>query len=215
MADLTVALNNDTIDSEFGTSGVNWTEMAVGDGNDFLVWTKGDDVVKDGEPVPSQSELIQAGVILTGLEQVVPKYLLADISSDLLREIFNMGNQNKRYVMAFSFDGATASEPTLELWDDVNLDSTDETTLGAGVPSSSWWRGITTTDALPGADWALSGGFTRLAGASDGHFLWLNDQNGALPGADILYCNLAIVVPASAIQGGSAAPIWAVKFNSN
>ena len=215
MANLIVAVNNSTTDGEYGATGTVWTDIATGDGNDYLVFTKGDNVVKDGEPIPSQSELIQAGMILNGSQQVVSKYLLADISANELKEIDNMGNQNKRYVMAFSFDDATASEPVLELWDDTDLDSVDVITLGAGTPSSSWWRGITTTDALPGADWALTGSFKRLAGASDGYFLWLNNENGALTGADVLYCNLAIVIPASSTVGGSATPVWAVKYNSN
>ena len=138
------------------------------------------------------------------------------MTPDELKEIDGMGNNNKRYVVAFSFgSGGTASEPVFELWDDIDLDSIDVTELGAGVASSSWWRGITTTDALPGVDWALSGGFSRLAGASDGHFLWLNNENGALSGADVLYCNLAIVIPSTAIVGNSSTPVWAVKYNSN
>jgi hypothetical protein len=117
--------------------------------------------------------------------------------------------------MAFSFDAATASEPVLELWDDNGLDSILATTLGAGTASSSWWRGIVTTDALPGADWALSGSFSRLAGSAYGYFLWLNNEAGALTGADVLYCNLAIVIPSTNTTGGSASPLICIKYNSN
>lgn len=206
---LTIAINVDTQDLSYETSGVDWVEMDTD--NDFLIFTQGSDVVKDGEPVPSSSDLNQAGVVLTGLQIIVDKYFLADISADELKQINNMGNQNKRYVIAFVFDGSTASEPVLELWDDTGLDSINNISLGSGSPSNSWWKGITTTDALPGVDWIGS----SLAGSSDGHFLWLNDQDGALDGASILYCNLKIVIPASASQSGAEAPVFAVKYTTN
>ncbi len=206
---LIIYANTGTSDQELNTSGAEFTEFSVG--NDSLIFSAGSNVVKDGEPIPSQSDLIQAGVILSGAEQIVPLYLLSDISANELKEIHNMGNQNKRYVMAFDFDATTASEPVLELWDDSDLDTIAGVTLGAGTPSSSWWRGITTTDALPGNNWVGS----RLAGSGSGFFLELNDGNGALSGADTLYCQLKIVMPASATVGGSAVPVFAVKYTSN
>lgn len=209
MTNLVIAVNHDTQDLEYGTSGVEWVDMSIA--NDVIYFTAGNDVVKDGEPIPSSFELTQAGVILTGAEIIVDEYLLADADANELKEIFNMGNQNKRYVMAFSFDGATASEPVLEIWDDSDLDSIDLTPLGGGVASSSWYRGITTTDGSPGADWTG----TRLAGSSSGHFLWLNNQNGALSGADVLYCNLKLIVPASASGGGTVNPVIVVKYTTN
>jgi len=206
---LTVYVNTGTSDQELGTSGAEFTEFS--EGNDTLIFSAGSNVVKDGEPIPSQSDLIQAGVILTGSEQIVPKYFLADASDNELKEIHNMGNQDKQYVMAFDFDAATASEPVLELWDDSDLDSIDDVTLGGGVPSSSWWRGVVTTSSSPGDNWTGQ----RLAGSGSGYFLELNDGNGALSGADTLYCQLKIVIPASATTGGSAVPVFAVKFTSN
>lgn len=206
---LDIYVNTGTQDTELGTSGAEFTEYS--EGNDSLIFSGGSDVVADGEPIPSQSDLIQAGVILSGAEQIVGKYFLSDVGSNLLREIFNMGNQNKRYVMAFDFDSATASEPVLEVWDDSDLDSIDDVTLGSGVPSSSWWRGVVTTDALPGANWVGQ----RLAGSGSGYFLQLNNGNGALSSADTLYCNLKIVIPASATSGGSAVPVFVVKWTSN
>ena len=206
---LTIYANTGTSDQELGTSGAEFTEFSVG--NDTLIFSAGSNVVKDGEPLPSQSDLIQAGVILSGAEQIVPDYFLADLSDDELKEIHNMGNQDKQYVMAFDFDAATASEPVLEIWDDSDLDSIDNVTLGSGTPSSSWWRGITTTSSSSGSNWTGS----RLAGSGSGYFLELNDGNGALSGADTLYCQLKIVIPASASAGGSATPIIAIKYTSN
>lgn len=206
---LTIHCNTGLSDQEFGTSGAEFTEFSLG--NDVLIFTAGSNVVKDGEPIPSQSDLIQAGVILSGSEQIVPLYLLQDLSANELKEIHLMGNQDTRYVMAFDFDAATASEPVLELWDDSDLDTIDGVTLGAGTPSSSWWRGITTTDASAGSNWTGS----RLAGSGSGFFLELNNGNGPLTVADTLYCQLKIVIPASVTVGGSANPIFAVKFTSN
>lgn len=206
---LQIYCNTGLSDQELNTSGAEFTEFSVG--NDTLIFTAGSNIVKDGEPIPSQSDLIQAGVILTGVEQIVDLYLLADLSADELKEIHNMGNQDKRYVMAFDFDAATASEPVFELWDDSGLDTIDGVTLGAGTPSSSWWRGITTTDGLPGSDWTGS----RLAGSGSGFFLELNDGNGPLSGADTLYCQLKIIIPASIAVGGSAVPVLVVKHTSN
>jgi len=205
---LTVYCNTGTSDQELGTSGAEFTEFS--EGNDTLIFSAGSNVVKDGEPLPSQSDLIQAGVILTGVQQVVSLYLLADLDANELKEIHNMGNQDKRYVMAFDFNAATASEPVFELWDDSNLNTIIGVTLGAGTPSSSWWRGITTTDGLPGSNWTGS----RLAGSGSGYFLELNDGNGPLNGADTLYCQLKIVIPATATTGGSAVPVFAIKYTS-
>lgn len=209
MSNLKVYLNCDTQDLPLGSSGVDWVEANLA--ADFLVFSNGSATVKDGEPIPSAFQLNQAGVVLSDSEQVVPHYFLADVSEDLLREIHNAGNQNKRYVFCFSFDGDTASEPVLELWDNSSLDTTDLFSLGAGVPTNSWFRGVVTTDGLPGVDWVGS----KLAGSTDGHFLWLNNLGGALSTAKDLYCNLKIVVPASFPSASAEAPIMVVKYTSN
>jgi len=206
---LAIYANTSTQDTELGSSGAEFTEISPT--NDTLIFSAGSDVVKDGEPIPTQAQLISAGVVITGAELIVPKYFLQDISESELKEIFNMGNQDKRYVLAFDFDGATASEPVLEVWDDTDMDSIDEVTLGEGSASLSWWRGITTTDGLPGSNWTGS----RLAGSGSGYFLFLNNENGALAGADTLYCQLKIIIPSTASAGGSANPIIAVKWTSN
>ena len=211
MANLVVHSNTDTQDLPLNSSGVEWTDLDLN--NDTLIFTAGSNVVKDGEPLPSQSDLVQAGVVLTGAQIVVDKYLLSDASSATLKEISLMGNNTNRYVMAFDFDNLTASEPVLELWDDTLLNTVANITLGAGVPNNSWWRGVVTTDGAPSAGWALTG--SRLAGASSGNFLLLNNGNGALPSATTLYANLAIVIPASASTGGSVVPVFVVKWLSN
>jgi len=206
---VTVAVNTSASDVEYDASGANWTIIAPA--SDYLVFSAGSDVVDDAQSIPTQAQYASAGVILTGSQIVVDRYFLADISDDELKEIDLMGNTTSQYVMAFDFDGATASEPALELWDDADLDTITGTTLGAGTPSNSWWRGICTTTSGGSSDWT---GVT-LAGASDGHYIELNDGSGAIAVATTLYCNLKIVIPASATTGLSATPKFVVKYTSN
>ncbi len=208
---LTIHINVDTNDSSLQTSGIDWVEFS--EGNDQIIFTQGNTEVQDGSDTPSQAELISAGIELTGSEIILTEYLLQDTSENLLKSIDNMGNVDKQFVIAFDFDGATASEPTFEVWDDANLNTIDNTMLGSGTPSASFIRGVTTTSASPGSNWASTG--TRMAGSSDGNFLNLNDGNGFLTGADTLYCNLAIVIPASQTTGFSANAVFVCKFLEN
>ena len=192
-----IYVNTDTVDAPLNQSGIDWS--IVDPDVDYLIMlTNGSASVADGQPIPSTTQLNQAGLVLTGAEQTCSKYFLADDSANLLKQIHNMGAGNKRYVLAFDFDAETASEPVLEAWDDTTMLTADDVVLGEGTPSSSWIAGIVTTDALPGVGW--SG--VRLAGDSAGHFLNLNNGNGALTGAKTLYCNLKTVVPATEVDGG-------------
>jgi len=204
--ELTICTNCDTTDAALGSSGVDWIEVSTD--NDYIIFSSGSDTVKDGEPIPGAQSLNQAGIVISSSEQVVPKYFLADVGFNVLREIPNAGNQNKRYVFAFYFDGATASEPVLECWDNIDLDSFDNYCLGSGVANNSWVRGVVTTGGLPGANWTGS----KLAGTADGHFLSLNGGLGALTEAKALYCNLKVVVPANFENAGAEAPVFCVKW---
>ena len=203
---LTIYLNTGETDQPLGVG--EFTELD--EINDSLIFSGGSDTVKDGEPIPSESQLNQAGLLLIEprIEQTIDKYFLADSNVNLLKQIHNMGAGNYRYVMAFDFDAETVSEPVFEIWYDSDLDSIDNTALGAGTPSASWYRGICTTDALPGVAWTGS----RLAGSSDGNFLFLNSENGALSGAKTLYMNLKIVIPSIQINSLLTTPVFAVKY---
>lgn len=215
MADVTIYVNTDTVDSPIGTSGVSWTEVDTS--NDYFVFSAGSSAVADGEVIPSAGSLTSAGVRITTVDVPVAHYFLADISAGILKEIHLAGNQNKRYVFGFSFDGATASEPILEVWDNASMNTAYNYSLGGDPvgltesPTTSWIRGITTTDGLPGADWVGS----RLGGSSAGHFLYLNNENGALSGADILYCNLKIIVPASFSHSRTENNVFVCKWTTN
>lgn len=205
---LTIYVNTGSSDLEYGASGSEWVE--VDPDLDSLIFSAGSDTVADGEVIPSSTQLNQAGTLLTGVETEIAHGFLADNDAGILKEIINFGSGNYRYIFAASFDAATSSEPTLELWDDDDMDSVDSVCLGGGTPASSWWRGITTTDALPGVGWTGS----RLAGSGDGNFLYLNNENGALVGADVLYFQLCIKIPASQTAAGAEVPILCIKYAS-
>lgn len=208
---LQVYCNTDSQDLPLNSSGVDWVEFS--EGNDKLIFTAGNTEVQDGSSIPSQAELISAGIILTGAQIVVDDYLLEDVSANLLKSINNMGNVDKQYILGFSFDSSTASEPVLEIYDDDQLNSATGVILGSGTPSSSFIRGVTTTSGSPGANWITTG--TRMAGSSDGNFLYLNDQNGFLTEATVLYANICVVIPASQTTGFSATPVFVVKWLEN
>lgn len=211
MAELTIHINVSNTDSELGTSGVDYVEFSSG--NDQIIFTNGSTEVADGEDTPTQQELISAGIVLQDppVEIIVDDYLLLDASANELKDIPLMGNVNKRYVLAFDFDDATASEPVLEVWDDSNLNTITGTMLGSGTPSLSFIRGITTTYSAPGTDWVGS----RMAGSGSGNFLYLNGENGPLTGADTLYANIKVVIPNTQETGFSANPVFVCKFLSN
>ena len=179
--------------------------------NDKLIFSAGSDVVKDGEPIPTTSELNSAAILIIDEDVEVPHFFLADASENLLREIHNAGPVDKRYVFCAEFDAETASEPVLELWDDESLDTILNYSLGAGVANDSFFRGITTTGSTPGASWTGS----RLAGSVEGNFLWLNDEDGALAVATDLYFNLRITVPADFANAAAENPVMAIKYTEN
>ncbi len=136
-------------DLPLGTSGVEYT--AIDSDNDKLIITNGTvGVVDDGEVIPGESELNQAGFVLQGIEIISEKHFIADASANELKEVHLMGNIDAQHVLAFDFDGPTASEPVLEIWDDSTFSSIDNLSLGAGIPSNSWFRGITTTNSSSG-----------------------------------------------------------------
>jgi hypothetical protein len=201
---------NDTVDDlPRSTNPEKYVEMNLT--NDKLIFSAGSDVVKDGEPIPTPQELNSAALLIITSDVEVPHFFLADFSENELKEIHNARNQNKRYVFCAAFDAATASEPILELWDDTDLDSIEDYCLGVGVANSSFFRGITTTDGLPGYPWTGK----RLAGSSDDHFLWLNNSNGALSVAKDLYWNLRITIPASFGESAAETPVFAIKWTTN
>ena len=203
-------INHSTDDLVLASSGVDWIE--VDDDLDYFIFSEGSADVADEEAIPTADELNRAATQLSDIASVtVSKYFLADISAAKIKEIFNAGNQNKRYVFACEFDGATASEPQLEAWDNVNMDTYHDPCLGADVASGSWYKAKCTTDALPGADWTG----IALAGSGVSNVVLLNAGNGALTIAKNLYFNLKVIIPSGYDIPASHVPILAVVYTTN
>lgn len=165
--------------------------------NDYLIWTKGDAIVKDlMTHEPTSSELNAAATVIDeSLAVIVALCLLMDYSHDIggayyTHKVLGMG-ENKQYVYCFSFDDDTATEPQLEAWDSALHTTILKNVLGLGTAIDSMVKAVCTTNTLPGSDWAGA----PLAGASN--VLLLNDGNGALVSAADLYSNLKIKIPAA------------------
>lgn len=203
-------INNTETDAAYGASGVDWIKFESS--TDGFIFSEGSTEVADGESIPTTEELNRAAVQLDDENAVtVDKYFLMDVSEDEIREIFNAGNQNKRYVFCAVFDSLTASEPQLEAWDDSDMNSYDDVSLGSGTPSASWYRGICTTDGVPGVSWTG----TPLAGSGEDNVLKLNNGNGALTEAKNLYFNFKVVIPGGYVTPGQHNPILAITYTVN
>jgi len=163
--------------------------------NDYLIWTKGDDTVKDlMTHAPTPGELNAAAQEISEEEDImVALCLLMDYSHNVggsyyTHKVLGMG-ENKQYPFCFSFNGATATEPQLEAWDDITHTTFVKNVLGLGVTLDSMIKAKCTTNTLPGVDWPG----TPIAGGSN--VVLLNDGAGALSGAKDLYSNIKIVLP--------------------
>lgn len=170
---------------------------------DYLIWTGGSDNVKDlMTHEPTEDELnIAAAIIDEDADVTVDLCLLMDYSHDVggsyyTHKVLGIG-EDKRYVFAFSFDGSTATEPTLEAWDDSNHDSYDKHVLGNGTPANSMVKAVCTTAGSPGTGWAG----TAIAGDGSSRKINLNNGAGALgsvpsgQSTQELYANIKIVIP--------------------
>jgi hypothetical protein len=217
--DLTVRVNYVDADLEYGATGAGYIDLDLA--NDYLIWTQGSDTVEDLMTAePTASELNEASTIIDDSSDTqVPLCLLMDYSHDVggsyyTHEVKGMGD-NKRYVFNFSFNGATATEPQLEAWDDDNHNTTDNHVLGDGTPADSFVKAVATTNSLPGASWAG----TPIAGSDD--ILEMNDGNGAL--AELatgetsheLYANIKIVIPAGYSEPAIETFVLTVRYTWN
>jgi hypothetical protein len=210
MTNLTLLINNTLTDIAVVNIGTDW--IAVDPNADTFIFSQGGGSVADGQVIPSESLLNRYAVQLDDTNPVtVPKYFLADFSANLLKDVKLAGNQNKRYVFAASFDGATATEPILECWDTSNMDTILSAALGAGTPSASWYKGVCTTSALPGVNWVG----VALAGDGISNSILLNNGAGALSGAGILYFNFKVVIPGGYLTPGLYTPIMAIIYATN
>ena len=210
MTNLTLLINNTTSDTAVANIGTDW--IAVDPDFDALIFSQGGGAVSNGNPIPSEALLNRYAVQLDDTDPVtVPKYFLADFSLNLLKEVKLAGNQNKRYVFAASFDGATSTEPTLECWDNNSMDTILSPAIGAGTPAASWYKAACTTLALPGVDWVG----TPLAGDGVSNIILLNNGSGALSGSGILYFNFKVVIPGGYLTPALHTPIIAIIYATN
>ncbi len=178
--------------------------------NDYLIWTAGDATVKDlMTHEPTADELNAAASIIDDLLDVeVALCLLMDYSHDVggayyTHIVIGMG-ENKRYVFCFSFDGATATIPRLEAWDDDTHTTSAKYVLGNGTPANSFVKAVKTTDALPGASWVG----TAIAGASN----YVELDTAALTVAKDLYTNIKLVIPAAYATPSAETYVLTVRF---
>lgn len=210
MTNLILRINNTTSDLTYLGNEANW--IAVDDVNDVFIFSQGGSGVADGSVIPSETLLNRYAVQLDPVNPVtVPKYFLADFSTGLLKEVKLAGNQNKRYVFAADFDGATATEPILEAWDNSGMTTILCSALGAGTPGLSWYKAVSTKNALPGVNWTG----ISLAGAGVSNILLLNAGVGALTGAATLYFNFKIVIPGGYLTPSLQTPVLTITYTTN
>lgn len=208
MTNLSVRINYVDATVNYATTPADYITLDLV--NDYLIWTAGDDTVKDlmtHEPIAS--ELNSAASIIDADDPItVALCLLMDYSHDVggsyYTHLVKGMSENKRYVFAFSFDNITATIPRLEAWDDDNHDSADKHVLGAGTPADSFLKAVKTTDALPGAGWVG----TAIAGASN----YLLLDSAVLSGAKDLYANIKVVIPADYSTPAAETFILTVRY---
>lgn len=180
--------------------------------NDKLIWSDGSSAVADGQDTPSDAELNEAAPLVpTGSAYEVPYLFLLDYSAtgQELKLVNLAGSDNNRYVLRFEFDNATATEPTLEAWDDSDHDSNDLECLGAGTGADSYIHVIRTTDGAPGSAWTG----TPISGASNKSNM--NGGAGALgSGSHTIYYNCRIEIPVGATPA-SESPILTCRYTWN
>lgn len=177
-------------DISYSVNPSNFIEVAP---TDYFIFSQGSAIVADGQPIPSEGDLNQALIIVPGIgDTLIPKLFLADISTNLLREI-KLQSQNAQYVFCTSFTEETGDEPVLELWDNVSGNTITSQILGSGIAGNSNIKGIITTYSLPGVNWIGS----PLAGAS--YRLLLNSGLGRILSPIDLYFNLKALINTSYI----------------
>jgi len=194
---------------DFVTVPANFVDMDLV--NDRLIYSTGSASVADGQASPNAAQLNEAATIIGIVDVEIPKTFLDDFSDSPtnLKEIFGSGSGDDQFVYLASFDNATASEPSLEAFDDNTHTTANNQVLGAGTPSSSMISVILTTGSTPGASWVG----TKIAGASN--VLLLNGGGGALSGATDVYWNTKIVIPASFPTPAAETPILTIRFTFN
>jgi len=178
--------------------------------NDKLIFSAGSATVADGQNTPTNAELNAAATIIAAAEVEIAHTFLLDVSDvgQELKELFMANSGDHRYVFCLAFDGATATEPTLEAWDDDTHLTANLNVVGLGTPANSMIKAVLTTGGTPGVSWVG----TTIAGGSLPNILQLNGGGGALVGATDVYFNLHIDVPALYASPFVEAPNLSVRY---
>ncbi len=212
---LTVRINSGDASIAYGETGADYVDLDLNLNRDYLIWTKGSDDVKDGENEPNETEFNIASSIIQATDVQVAHCLLYDYDAGLLKEVEGMGD-NERFVFCFSFDGETATEPTLEAWDNSSHDTADKHVLGGETGYDSFVNAICTTSLSPGTDWIGTGSGTKIAGDVK---LGLNDgepisPTGGIPTGETYdcYANIGILIPGGYATPGAELFVMTVRF---
>ena len=201
---VTIYVNNSSTDDTRANIPSSYVQMDLS--NDKWYFTTGSSAVANGQDEPTDAELNEAATLISNSVDVeIDKLILLDKDVDLLKEIYLAGSGDKRYVINFSFDGATASEPTLEAWNTTAHSSATLHVLGNGTPANSWIHAKVTTTSAPGSSWTG----TKIAGTNK---LLLNEGGGALSGAKEIYINLYILIPQSYSTGANETPVITIRY---
>ncbi len=196
----------------YGASGANYIDLDLNPGRDYLIWTGGSSDVADGQDEPTETELNIASPIIQITDALVAYYLLYDYSAGLLREISGMG-ENKRFVLCFSFDGDTATEPQLEAWDDSNHNTVDKHVLGGISGYDSFVKAFCSTTLTPSVNWvgtALQGSGSVL-GLNDGDPI---DMSGVPSGETYnCYANIKVVIPGNYGTSGAETFVLTTRYS--
>jgi hypothetical protein len=174
--------------------------------NDKLIWSAGSGAVfTNCGYIPTGSQLDGAASLISVSPLIVQHCFIADQSANNIFDIVGTHGENVRYVFAFSFDNATATEPQLEAWDTNAHSSANLQVLGAGVNNNSMFHAVCTTASTPGSNWTG----VSLAGSN---VVLLNAGGGALGGAADLYANIYIKIPANYATPESSTPVLTVRY---
>lgn len=124
---------NTVDDVPYSTHPEEFIIMDLAPSRDYLIWTAGDDVVKDHGYEPDADELNAAAIVIDDVNDVtVPLCLLMDYNGAPYKTHKVLGmKENKRFIYIFRFSGATATKPRLEAWDTSAHNSVSKYVLGA------------------------------------------------------------------------------------
>jgi hypothetical protein len=195
---LQIGINYVDADVNYQTTSADFIVMDLT--SDYLIWSATLANLMTHQPTAGELNAA-ASIIDPVLAVTVAECLLMDYSHSVggnyyTHLVLGMG-LNKRFPFMFSFDGATATEPQLEAWDDATHTTFVKNVLGLGTANNSFVKGVCTTLIPPGSNWVGA----PLAGGTN--VLLLNAGTGALAtlGSGItsqeLYANLKIVIPAN------------------